>query len=69
MKVDRRKDKRDENGDEEQVRNNLLTTTKKNPVETPHIRMPVKPSIDASIHHEIGNRRRPAALAVLQHPA
>jgi hypothetical protein len=69
MRVDRRKDKRDENGDEEQVRNNLLTTRKKNPVETPHIRVPVKPSIGASIHHEIGNRRHPAAVAVLQHPA
>lgn len=69
MKVDRRKDKRDENGNEEQVRNNLLTKTKKNPVETPHVRMPVKPSIGASIHHKIGNRRHPVALAVLQHPA
>jgi hypothetical protein len=36
-----------------------LTTAKKSPVESPHMRMPVNDSSGASIRHGLGNTRSP----------
>jgi hypothetical protein len=41
-----------------------LTSAKKRPVESPHMRIPVKVSSGANIRHNLGNARSPSPTDV-----